>query len=132
MRTYVVFLAALMTFVPIAAKAQDRSITGTEFMSICRTAIRVLEAGNVPISSEDAVSAGRCVGIVEGVGGLYNVMAGAKWIPEKSRVCLPSTANNEQIVRVTLKYMEEHPEELGADAGALTFMALQQYFPCNQ
>jgi hypothetical protein len=44
--------------------------------------------------------------------------------------CRPRAANNEEIVRVVIKYMNEHPNQLHLLAATLIFAALKEGFPC--
>ena len=48
-----------------------------------------------------------------------------------SSICLPVGATNEQLERVLLKFLNDHPERLHKDASKLTITAFRQAFPCR-
>jgi len=52
-------------------------------------------------------------------------------LPEQLRLCVPAPVTVGQAVKITVKYMQEHPELLHKDAVALTLMALQDAYPCE-
>jgi hypothetical protein len=47
------------------------------------------------------------------------------------KICPPSNATVAQYARITVKYLEEHPEQLHMDGVNLSIMALQTAFPCK-
>ena len=46
------------------------------------------------------------------------------------QVCLPDTSH-EQLARVMVKYLREHPEQLHWRSGQVAMLALFQAFPCK-
>jgi hypothetical protein len=59
--------------------------------------------------------------------------------PEESRAnaikllrgaCLPERASIAQLARVTVKWLQDHPEKLHEAAGGLIYTALHDAFPC--
>ena len=67
--------------------------------------------------------AGLCMGIVEGL----------MWsLPGWGVVCLPKGVTTEQGLKVLVKYMEDHPEELHDRTAELAFRAFVKAWPCSR
>jgi hypothetical protein len=45
--------------------------------------------------------------------------------------CIPSNADNDQFVRIVLKYLNDNPATLHYPAGALVANAIVAAFPCK-
>jgi hypothetical protein len=45
--------------------------------------------------------------------------------------CIPANADNDQFVRVVLKYLNDNPATLNYPAGALVAKAVIAAFPCK-
>jgi len=45
--------------------------------------------------------------------------------------CMPATVTNDQIVKIFIKYLDEHPEELHQPASLLLATSLRKAFPCG-
>ena len=72
---------------------------------------------------------GQCLGYMQGaVDGLnlamvkYNIALGA---------CVPKMANPDELTRVTLKVIDEHPEKLSHIATETVWQAMAAYYPCR-
>ncbi|HEX8469109.1 MAG TPA: Rap1a/Tai family immunity protein [Allosphingosinicella sp.] len=46
-------------------------------------------------------------------------------------VCIPPTANNDQVTQAVVRYLRAHPEEGGLNAAIVIFAALKSTFPCG-
>ena len=46
-------------------------------------------------------------------------------------ICVPDGVSLEQVMRVFVKFAEEHPEWLHKSAGMMFTMSLYQVFPCD-
>jgi hypothetical protein len=67
--------------------------------------------------------AGFCMGIVEGL----------MWsLPGWGVVCLPKGVTTGQGLKVLVKYMEDHPEELHDRTAELAFRAFVKAWPCSR
>jgi TonB family protein len=97
----------------------DPTQTGSAFLSWCEK----YEAG-----AENQYS-GLCVGYVMGVSEMVSRMP-----PNVARefACLPENATNDQAVRVVLKYLRDHPEQLHKARLTLTLDSLRTAFPCSK
>lgn len=51
--------------------------------------------------------------------------------PPSAIFCLPEEVTNDQLIRVALKYMENHPEFLHVYAAFSILAALKEAFPCS-
>src|SRR5882672_4403228 len=51
--------------------------------------------------------------------------------PTSAQVCFPAEVTNGQLVKVFLKYLDEHPESLHEPATGLFIKAMQQAFSCK-
>ena len=68
---------------------------------------------------------------------LLNVMPGfvegLMWsLPGWGVVCLPKGVTTEQGLKVLVKYMEDHPEELHDRTAELAFRAFVKAWPCSR
>jgi hypothetical protein len=67
--------------------------------------------------------AGFCMGIVEGL----------MWsLPGWGVVCLPKGVTTGEGLKVLVKYMEDHPEELHDRTAELAFRAFVKAWPCSR
>ena len=47
-------------------------------------------------------------------------------------ICLPDRGiSNDQTIRIVVKFLEDHPEDLHESARSMVFVALQAAFPCR-
>jgi Rap1a immunity proteins len=86
---------------------------------------------------------GECIGVIRGLTaaaltqGLDLAMRQAKGTYRKSDpnplFCVPLNTTNGQVVRVVIKYIDEHPPEntKGSDFALLALRALQEAWPCK-
>ena len=100
-------------------------ITSSELMTRCRN-ITVLE----PDGKGDSDALAGCIGFVTGIVDGATVASGHKANPYFP-VCLPTAVTREQLVRVVLKYGDNHPEQLHLPAARLVIQALSEGFPCQ-
>jgi hypothetical protein len=64
-------------------------------------------------------NAGFCMGYISGVSQLVDD-------------CEEENVTRGQVIKVTLKYIDEHPEELDKPASTIVSRALLKAFPCNK
>lgn len=105
---------------PIPCEAR----TGSELLSDCTAGLRTL-AGE---SRQSSARAGACFAYLDGY---VNAMAVARVMSNQVPVCMPNGVTIEQVARVVVKYLTDHPETLHFEAGALTGHALKSAFPCS-
>jgi hypothetical protein len=103
---------AIVVLTLSSMSAQPIPATGTTLIGTCSVALG--DATTRP------VGAGVCLGIVHGVGDVLN---------SEYRVDLPDGYTTEQGVRVVMKYLQDHPEELADRDSTLVVRALTKAFP---
>jgi Rap1a immunity proteins len=114
------------------ARSQDArefpSTSGNAFVRFCSA----IEKGELT-TREDLRNTVACVAYVEGVVQGVNVeIAYSKTTTgNEPNIPLPDTAENGQIVKVTLKYIRNHPEEAHKPTASLQLEALREAFPCH-
>ena len=72
---------------------------------------------------------GACLGYIVGSTDSWASAMAAAGRPQV--ICIPATANNEQITQSTVRYIRAHPEEAGVNAAVVIFAALKATFPCG-
>ena len=123
MRRLLMITAAVIVVLgaePTPAAAQ-RS-TGNDLIQECRKAVRHSEGNQVV--EQDAIDAGYCLGLVHGYRDMRHYYL-------QDLFCPPNSVNDEQMARVVVKYLEEHPAELDERHSAVLVKALQAAWPCQ-
>src|SRR5437660_1625900 len=131
-----VFFAALLTLVSLAsppAKAQSPSIdvseSGNRFLQVCSVEEKPLEKW----SEVDVLNGGICngfmMGLRDGIGMTIALLqrdhpslAAVKTSAEAFDICFPEHSDLGQTVRVTLKYIRQHPEQSHLPSATLVLM----------
>jgi len=81
-------------------------------------------------SSKDMFGAGYCVGLVQGIKETSRVYK-ATGRSDAPLMCLPQAGlQNGQAVRVVVRYLNDHPQNLHDDETLLATAALRDAFPC--
>ena len=96
--------------------------TGNELFDECR---EVLKQEN----KTDVVT-GNCIGFIEGAADTHETLVDSLYI--KPIFCLQQNVQSEQLVRIVLKSLAEHPELLNAPASHLVLNSLKEAFPCPE
>jgi len=122
MKTTLVFLAVVFLWSSASAQA-----TGTRLLRMCQAAEKHFDKQT--ITNDEAIFAGFCVGFISGVEEADARINGQGKAP--GGVCLPATAGAEQMVRVVLKWMREHPDKLNLSGEEVVVDALKAAFPCH-
>ena len=73
--------------------------------------------------------AGECGGYIEGIADAHNTFANTADMPPLW--CDPPNVTFGQVIRVTLKFLDQHPEDLDQAASSLVSTAFQQAFSCT-
>lgn len=72
-----------------------------------------------------------CAGYLSGFVDSYRVMVAMTKMPDA--FCLPRDGvSSDQLMRVVVKWLEAHPEQLHETARGSVFIALQKAFPCQE
>jgi hypothetical protein len=95
----------------------------------CRIAIRTWSEQNP--NSIDLLIAQTCNGYLQGAVDTFEferVTGSQKF--EAQSLCVPDDVRSEQVIRVFMKYSDDHPEELHKSAPLVVWEAMHQAFPC--
>ncbi len=103
----------------LAGQKPDASsyTSGNDFRDDCGAALH----------GQSGARAGICLGFIEG----YRQLA--PMLPPSANLkllCLPAEVSNGQIVKVVVKYLDQHPEKLHLPAAQLIYNATNEAFPC--
>ncbi|WP_368773738.1 Rap1a/Tai family immunity protein [Pseudomonas putida] len=112
-------VAAVLVAVLMSGEATAAHNDGTILLQTCKAHL----AGKLTFDT------GVCLGSMATIGdliGAINLMVGPS-----HRICPPPEATIDHLVRVTVEYLEDHPDKLNRNATNLTVMALQTSFPCK-
>jgi hypothetical protein len=124
------YLAALIGIwsvgMPLACSGEGAQ-NSFELLHSCRMSIRIMD-GDLPDKTEDYLKATWCAGYMAGIQNM-NVAYGSEI--ERKFFCVPEAGGTEQMTRVVVKYLENHPEELHYPAILSVLGALVPAFPCH-
>ncbi|PSH04252.1 MAG: hypothetical protein CXZ00_07770 [Acidobacteria bacterium] len=103
-------------------------LSGAQLVQACSPLRYVqLENGAVPVPEKDMADAAQCMGYIWGVVSMLEVY---------QKVCLPvgvtSHRTSLQMVKMVLKYADQHPEELNYSALVLIAPPIENAFPCKR
>jgi Rap1a immunity proteins len=109
---------AMMFAVP-AVHAADNVMDGN----------RLLEQCTEVESHPSSFYSGMCIGFVSGTQSGY--LVAHAWSDGKTSICMPKEVTNGQSVKIVVKYLKDHPEELHLAAESLVLRAFNGAFPCG-
>ena len=116
------FAVFLVPSRPLHAQGTTRTANG--LVNDCTVVDRVNKDSN----ADAAFQAGRCLGFLSGF--MDATQAAGLFGPKI--YCQPSDSTIEQLRKVFLKHMADHPELLHLPEGVMVAAALQKAFPCKQ
>jgi hypothetical protein len=76
--------------------------------------------------SQAGSRAGLCLGFLDA----YRQLAVMLPVSANFKLCLPEGVGQEQLIKVLVKYLDRHPEELHLPAAQLVYDATTEAFPC--
>ena len=124
-------LAALLGAVTHAAEAEGAKIGyGNALIRNCKFALAIIdgEQTNADILSKEYLTgASACVNYVMGFRDMLDILSHAKLDCQPLRIA-PEVPNG-QLIRVLVKYLQEHPERLSEPDSNLVLSALSEAFP---
>jgi hypothetical protein len=101
----------------VPAKSQTNTTDGNFLLVSCEVSIRGMEGSDFTGTGE-AWRGGNCMGLVRGV---YSALP---------TVCAANVTIG-QLIRVVVKYLQNHPEKLNLEDVLLVRSALESAFPCK-
>lgn len=99
--------------------------SGSTLLRKCQAAERIADGGNY--TTQQAIDGTFCRGYLAGA---MDEMV-ALSLHTTTVYCIPSNADNDQILRVVLKYLKDNPATLNYPAGSLVEKAIIAAFPCK-
>jgi len=124
---------AVIFFLLCTSSAFGSSTDGNEVLRKCQTAIRVVDEGR--LSAGDSSDASWCMGWIEGVLDMNNLTGTIADVTDSKKSALYFCASDGikvgQAVRVVVKYLQDHPQQLDLPGTSLAVMALKIAFPCK-
>ena len=109
----------LFAFSVGSSSAQQQDVTsGTWLQGSCQITVKATDDRTFQENDLESFRDGFCRGMIEGVSSA------------SSRVC-PESRDLVQEVRIVLKYLQDHPEELNQRNTTLIDKALSRAFPCD-
>ena len=79
--------------------------------------------------SENSQEKSHCFGYLAAVADTADTLAG--WEGFEPSICVPLGVTGGQLIKVWVKYANEHPEELHLSASSLVLSAYAEAFPCD-
>ena len=99
--------------------------SGSTLLRQCQAAAKIADGGNY--TTQQAIDGTFCRDYVAGA---VDQMVGLS-VQTTTVYCIPSNADNDQLVRVVLKYLNDNPATLNYPAAALVAKAIIAAFPCK-
>jgi hypothetical protein len=120
-------LILLLLFVATPTFADDRGPdprSGNFLLDFCKAAF-----DDKPVFDPGALMfQGWCAGSIE----TLVWMGRATFLPEGNRLCVPEGVTRVQAIRVVVRWLEGHPEQLHQDFQGLAWQALPETWPCGK
>ena len=104
------------------------AMDGNGLLESCQKYLKMLsnQAAN---TNQDLISSGLCIGYV---GGVQDTARGWHREAKIQLYCIPEAAKSDQLIRVTLKFLENNPAQLHYSAATLVETAFVLAFPCKE
>lgn len=129
---FVLFLAVVFVR-PILADS-DSKHDGNEFLEKCGPVVKqvseiVVPGGKNP-TFDQMFNIGFCLGFMRGIIGSNGIYES---LNKTSLFCFPESGiEARQALRIIVKYLEDHPQDLHYSESTLAILALQDAFPCKK
>jgi hypothetical protein len=110
-----------------------QALSGNDLLRECTFALR-FDDGDRALINEELTYGAHCGGYLLGFYEGYGAKAAADKVlggTPNREVCFPDNLPTDQMVRVVVKYLREHPERLNQAPGLLVVGAFYGAFPCK-
>jgi len=115
----------------LCGMSSSASADGKKLLEYCRAADYYLNEGEFN-KEGDHIKAGFCMGIVEGVGSTMDILSKDEALSNVYRVCFPEDGiTGHQAVRVVVKYLLNHPQDMHHSEVMLVMVAFLDAYPCE-
>lgn len=115
-------VVVVCAFVVCGAVGSALAYGGSEYLKACNLYLLGREGVLYP-QADRSLKIGICMGYTEGVFGTALQL-------DKRGVCASEEADSEQLIRIAMKYLENHPEQLHYGASSTILVAFREAFPC--
>ena len=105
--------------------------SGSQLLQQCEAALKI-GAGNKMLKMadmEEALDGSFCRGFVLGI---LDTLITINASGVTSTSCIPNDVGSDQMIRITVKYLNDNPAMLHFPSGLVVFRAIAQAFPCKQ
>lgn len=119
-------LSISLIFGLFVVSSNVHSFSGSYYLQVCETSLEKIDTNSTYIQG---LESGFCYGSISTAYGVLNIQGGRL---SKYKSCLPDEAlPNDQLIRIVLKYLKDHPEDLHKDGLVSVFLALMTAFNCK-
>jgi hypothetical protein len=102
-----------------------------ELRDSCREVVAIIDIPPGHATVGGGIEGGICLGFIQGVVDGFAVAAGRGWeVPTSLKACVPEKASTDELIRVFLKYIDGHPENLSYAAADVVWQAMIASYPC--
>lgn len=111
-----------------SAEAQNKDLwSGNALLPGCKQVVAYEDGRTVPKGADGAiVDGGICMG-------LFSALAYyGGWMDPTHKFCAPDGVTQTQLMRVAIKYLDDHPEYMHVDLRASALVAMTKAFPCKR
>ena len=98
--------------------------SGSDYLEACQKYL-----DNLLGTYQNGLYDGTCLGYT---GGVIDTHENWQVFAERETFCLPDQAEVDQLIRVAMKYLEDHPAQLHYNAAYALQVALREAFPCTE
>ena len=106
------------------------SASGNAFVRLC-SVVETNETETQLETQHGVACIAYVVGLIDGVSKETEFVLAVSNKQPPMPFCLPDDVENGQIIRITLKYIRNHPEEAHLSTAFLVVQALREAFPCQ-
>ena len=110
---------ALICLIAAAPRAASTTADGISLLKECQKAVKLVADDYATYADVSYISS--CTGFIHGLMAVPNTI-----------FCIPVNVSTNQVIRVLVTYLLEHPEDLHLAKGELALDALADAFPCHR
>lgn len=109
----------------ISSPLRAATVDGNLVLKHCKTALQFTDRVLSNTDPGDSTGVGFCVGMLEGVTYTMTLLS-------DGAICPPGGGmKNMEVLKIVVRYLENHPADLHIDGAFLVNMALFDAYPCN-
>ncbi len=118
----------LMLFFTGSAFAQTQNRDGNSLLESCNAALKLIDDSSAQVDR----GAWYCVGYVQGIReslDAQRLLSSSTRTPDPSGINIPEQVENRQVIRVVVRWLQNHPESLHEQKIVIMIWALREAFP---